>query len=69
MGPEGDTQSFTFEEAGEFDYYCTLHPNMIGKVIVTDEYLQMSNSFFRISPNVQSYRGLVCRPLSTRKTS
>ncbi|MFL6493429.1 MAG: plastocyanin/azurin family copper-binding protein [Nitrososphaera sp.] len=37
IGPEGDTQSFTFEEAGEFDYYCTLHPNMIGTVIVTDE--------------------------------
>ena len=37
IGPEGDTQSFTFEEAGEFDYFCTLHPNMIGTVIVTDE--------------------------------
>ena len=37
IGPEGDTQSFTFEEAGEFDYYCTLHPNMVGTVIVTDE--------------------------------
>ena len=37
IGPEGDTQSFTFDEAGEFDYYCTLHPNMVGTVIVTDE--------------------------------
>lgn len=37
ISPEGDTQSFTFEEAGEFDYYCTLHPNMVGTVIVTDE--------------------------------
>jgi len=36
IGPEGDTQSYTFEEAGEFDYYCTLHPNMVGTVIVTE---------------------------------
>jgi len=35
IGPEGDTQSFTFNEAGEFEYYCTLHPNMVGTVVVT----------------------------------
>lgn len=27
--------SHTFEEAGEFPYYCALHPNQIGTVIVT----------------------------------
>jgi plastocyanin len=37
IGPEGDTQSFTFNEAGEFEYYCTLHPNMVGTVVVTEE--------------------------------
>lgn len=37
IGPEGDTQSFTFNEAGEFEYYCTLHPNMVGSVVVTEE--------------------------------
>jgi len=37
MGPEGDTQSYTFDEAGEFEYYCTLHPNMVGTVIVTED--------------------------------
>lgn len=26
--------SYTFKEAGTFDYYCTLHPRMVGKVIV-----------------------------------
>jgi plastocyanin len=26
--------SHTFEEAGEFPYYCALHPNMVGTVIV-----------------------------------
>lgn len=31
----GDTFSHTFTEAGEFPYYCALHPNMIGTVIVT----------------------------------
>ena len=36
IGPEGDTQSFTFNEAGEFEYYCTLHPNMVGTVMVTE---------------------------------
>jgi plastocyanin len=37
IGPEGDTQSFTFNEAGEFEYYCTLHPNMVGTVVVTED--------------------------------
>jgi nitrite reductase (NO-forming) len=32
---EGDTFTYTFEEPGEFDYYCTPHPWMQGKVIVT----------------------------------
>ncbi|MBI1744851.1 cupredoxin domain-containing protein [Candidatus Acetothermia bacterium] len=27
--------SFTFTKAGEFDYFCTIHPFMEGKVIVT----------------------------------
>jgi plastocyanin len=36
IGPEGDTQSFTFDEAGEFEYYCTLHPSMVGTVVVTE---------------------------------
>ncbi|HEU5422380.1 MAG TPA: cupredoxin domain-containing protein [Nitrolancea sp.] len=25
---------FTFQQAGEFDYWCALHPEMLGKVIV-----------------------------------
>src|SRR5918999_356041 len=36
IGPEGGTQSFTFDETGEFEYYCTLHPSMVGTVIVTE---------------------------------
>jgi plastocyanin len=36
IGPEGDTQLFTFDGAGEFEYYCTLHPSMVGTVIVTE---------------------------------
>ena len=36
IGPEGDSQSFTFDEAGEFEYYCTLHPSMVGTVIATE---------------------------------
>lgn len=30
-----DRFSFTFTTPGEFDYFCSLHPHMVGKVIVT----------------------------------
>ncbi len=33
---EGDTFTYTFEEAGEFPYFCTPHPWMKGTVTVTD---------------------------------
>jgi amicyanin len=29
-----DTYSFTFASAGSFDYFCGLHPHMVGKIIV-----------------------------------
>jgi plastocyanin len=29
-----DSFSFTFASAGSFDYFCGLHPHMVGKVIV-----------------------------------
>jgi plastocyanin len=29
-----DSYSFTFTRAGTFDYFCGLHPHMVGKVIV-----------------------------------
>jgi plastocyanin len=30
----GQTFSFTFNEAGAFDYSCAIHPSMTGKIIV-----------------------------------
>jgi plastocyanin len=30
----GDKFSFTFETPGEYVYFCSLHPHMVGKVIV-----------------------------------
>ncbi|KAB1072494.1 cupredoxin domain-containing protein [Methylobacterium planeticum] len=30
-----DRYSFTFETAGEYAYFCSLHPHMTGKVVVT----------------------------------
>ena len=29
-----DTFSYTFEDSGSFDFFCTLHPWMYGKIIV-----------------------------------
>lgn len=29
-----DTFSFTFTTAGTFQYFCSLHPQMVGKVVV-----------------------------------
>ena len=34
MNP-GDTFEYTFTEAGEVPYFCTLHPNMLGTAIVS----------------------------------
>lgn len=31
---KGQTFSFTFSEAGTFDYSCSIHPSMMGKIIV-----------------------------------
>ena len=31
----GDTFSYTFTTAGTFVYHCTVHPSMIGTIIVT----------------------------------
>ena len=31
---EGDSFSFTFTEAGQFPYSCTIHPSMLGEVNV-----------------------------------
>ena len=30
----GGTFSFTFKEAGTYDYYCSIHPSMKGKIMV-----------------------------------
>ena len=30
----GDSYSYTFTSAGTFDYFCSLHPHMVGQVIV-----------------------------------
>lgn len=32
---QGDTFSYTFDEPGTYDYICSLHPNMMGQVVVT----------------------------------
>ncbi len=32
----GQSYSFTFNTAGTFNYHCSIHPDMIGKVLVTE---------------------------------
>ena len=31
----GDTFRYTFQEPGTFEYYCTVHPSMVGMVVVS----------------------------------
>jgi amicyanin len=30
----GEAFSYTFNDAGTFEYYCSLHPHMTGKIVV-----------------------------------
>ena len=30
-----DSYSYTFAAPGTYRYFCTLHPNMVGKIVVT----------------------------------
>ena len=32
--PADGTFTYTFSQAGTFEYYCTIHPYMEGKVVV-----------------------------------
>jgi plastocyanin len=32
-----DKFSFTFTQAGTYQYFCSLHPHMVGKVVVTPQ--------------------------------
>ncbi|KPK22349.1 MAG: hypothetical protein AMJ70_06220 [Dehalococcoidia bacterium SG8_51_3] len=30
----GDTFQYTFEQSGTLEYYCRIHPSMVGKIII-----------------------------------
>ncbi|MGI0049657.1 MAG: cupredoxin domain-containing protein [Nitrososphaera sp.] len=36
MMGKGQSFSFTFDKAGEYQYFCQPHPNMVGTVVVTE---------------------------------
>ncbi len=33
--PQGGSATFTFEQKGEYKYYCAFHPGMQGKILVS----------------------------------
>ncbi len=33
---KGEAFSYTFDEAGEYPYFCAVHPKMVGTVVVTE---------------------------------
>ncbi|MHB8618287.1 MAG: cupredoxin domain-containing protein [Chloroflexota bacterium] len=33
----GKTFTHTFDKTGRFEYFCQIHPNMVGTVVVTDK--------------------------------
>lgn len=40
---EGSFYQYTFDEAGDFEYYCTMHPGMTGSVSVNSTVLEGEN--------------------------
>ena len=36
MMGKGQSFSYTFDKAGEYPYFCSPHPNMVGTVVVTE---------------------------------
>jgi plastocyanin len=36
MMGKGQSFSFTFDKAGEYPYFCSPHPGMVGTVVVTE---------------------------------
>jgi plastocyanin len=36
MMGKGQSFSYTFDKAGEYQYFCQPHPNMAGTVVVTE---------------------------------
>ena len=36
MMGKGQSFSYTFDKAGEYQYFCQPHPNMVGTVVVTE---------------------------------
>ncbi len=33
-GEPGDTFRYTFEQSGTYEYYCKIHPSMVGEIII-----------------------------------
>jgi plastocyanin len=36
MMGKGQSFSHTFDKAGQYPYFCSPHPNMVGTVVVTE---------------------------------
>jgi len=76
MAP-GQAFSHTFEEAGEYLYYCGLHPNMVGTVIVqeggtvsiaTGDPLYGPGDTIEITGTITAFNGTTGQPILIRVT-
>jgi predicted secreted protein with PEFG-CTERM motif len=53
----GNTFSVTFDEAGNYPYFCMVHPWMIGEIIVNDKESTPNSSFYIQTDKPEYYFG------------
>jgi hypothetical protein len=66
MVPQG-TFSHTFTETGNYPYYCALHPNMIGTVMVTGDQPSLQESSVTVTVDGTDYQ-ITAKSATTKLT-
>lgn len=57
--PTGGTFQHTFDTVGRYEYICTLHANMVGTIIVSDQIATVGGGTTKHSPDGRSDTGLL----------